>query len=101
MPPHALDGVRVIDLSRVLAGPLCCMMLPFGAVNSLPEVFSDPQVAFRGLVVETPHRGLPSAGVVRTIRPGATLRDTPAEVRLPPPMLGQHTAEVLSELGLA
>jgi len=74
--------------------------VPFGPVNSLPEVFADPQVLHRQLVVETEHAALAS-GVVRTIKPGATLHDTPAEVRRPPPLLGEHTDEVLRELGLA
>ena len=73
--------------------------VPFGPVNSLPEVFADRQVQHRGLVVESPHPGLTS-GVVRTIKPGATLYETPAEVRRPPPLLGEHTGEVMAELGL-
>ncbi len=73
--------------------------VPFGPVNSLPEVFADPQVQHRGLVVESPHPGLTS-GVVRTIKPGAMLYETPADVRRPPPLLGEHTGEVTAELGL-
>lgn len=72
--------------------------VPFGPVNSLPEVFADPQVEYRQIVVETPHPGL-AGGVVRTIKPGATLHDTPATVRRHPPRLGEHTAEVLAEIG--
>jgi crotonobetainyl-CoA:carnitine CoA-transferase CaiB-like acyl-CoA transferase len=73
--------------------------VPFGPVNSIPEVFADPQVVYRGLVVDVPHPGL-AGGSVRTIKPGATLHETPASVRRHPPMLGEHTAEVLAEIGL-
>jgi len=79
---------------------LWAQAVPFGPVNVLPEVFADPQVQHRGLVVETPHPGL-SGGVVRTIKPGATLHDTPASVRRHPPRLGEHTSEVLAEIGVA
>jgi crotonobetainyl-CoA:carnitine CoA-transferase CaiB-like acyl-CoA transferase len=71
--------------------------VPIGPVNSLPEVFEDPQVQHRGLVVETPF----ADGVLRTMRPGATLHATPGAVRRPPPLLGQHTEEVLAEIGMA
>ncbi|HEY3060295.1 MAG TPA: CoA transferase [Chloroflexota bacterium] len=73
--------------------------VPFGPVNTIAEVFEDPQVQHRQLVIETAHPGLASA-VVRTVKPGATLHATPAEVRRHPPLLGEHTAEVLAEIGL-
>jgi crotonobetainyl-CoA:carnitine CoA-transferase CaiB-like acyl-CoA transferase len=73
--------------------------VPFGPVNSIPEVFADAQVQHRGLVIETPHPGL-VGGRLRTIKPGATLHDTPARVRRHPPLLGEHTSEVLAEIGV-
>ena len=72
--------------------------IPAGPVNRIDEVFADPQVQHRGIVVEAPHPTLPG-GVFRTIKPPATLHDTPGEVRRHPPLKGEHTVEVLAELG--
>jgi formyl-CoA transferase/CoA:oxalate CoA-transferase len=74
--------------------------VPAGPVNTLPEVFADPQALHRHLVAEVAHPTL-SAGVFRSVKPAATLHDMPGDVRRPPPMKGEHTAEVLTELGLA
>jgi formyl-CoA transferase len=68
-------------------------------VNTLPELFADPQVLYRVVVVDVPHPGL-SAGVFRSVKPPATLHETPGEVRRHPPLKGEHTAEVLGELGM-
>jgi crotonobetainyl-CoA:carnitine CoA-transferase CaiB-like acyl-CoA transferase len=64
-------------------------------VNEMPQVFADPQVVASGQVVTISH---PTAGNVPLIGPAALYSQTPAEVRLPPPLLGQHTDEVLAEL---
>lgn len=69
--------------------------LPCGRINSIPEVFSHPQAQARGMTLETEHA---SAGTVRL--PGFPYKfsHTPAEIQKPPPMLGQHTEEVLTGL---
>lgn len=69
--------------------------LPCGPINAIPEVFDHPQAESRGLAVEAEH---PTAGTVQF--PGFPYKfsDTQAGVRLPPPMLGQHTGQVLEEL---
>jgi CoA:oxalate CoA-transferase len=69
--------------------------LPCGPINTVPEVFQHPQVQARDLVVEAEH---PTAGTVRF--PGFPYKfsQTPAAVRLPPPLLGEHTEEVLIDL---
>jgi formyl-CoA transferase len=74
--------------------------VPVGPVNALPEVFGDPQVKHRQIVQELSHPGL-SSGFVHTIKPAVTLHGAPATLRRHPPLKGEHTAEVLAELGLA
>ena len=72
--------------------------VPCGAVNTLDQVFEDPQVKHRGMRVEMPH---PTAGTVSLVGSPMHLSATPVEYRHAPPTLGQHTDEVLREvLGL-
>lgn len=69
--------------------------VPCGAINSLAEVFADPQVEARGMVTEWHHPVKPDLKLVSSpIRMSAT----PVRTDLPPPLLGQHTEEVLREL---
>ena len=72
-----------------------------GPINTLAQVFADPHVQARGVVVEMPHASLPQGGTVKVIANPVRLSETPADYRLPPPLLGQHTEEVLKQaLGL-
>ncbi len=68
-----------------------------GPINRLSEVFADPQVQARGMVVEVPHPSSPS-GVTKVIANPIRLSATPAAYRLGPPTLGEHTEAVLSAL---
>ncbi|MFA5889656.1 MAG: CoA transferase [Actinomycetota bacterium] len=70
--------------------------VPCGPINSIAEVFADPQVLALEMVEEIDH---PTAGLVRLVRSPIDLDRTPASTRRPPPMLGQHDDEVLRELG--
>ena len=72
--------------------------VPCGAVRDLAEVYSDPQIIERAMVVASQH---PVAGAIRQLGVPVKLGDTPGAVRTPPPVLGQHTRDVLAELGFA
>ena len=108
-PPCAyVTGRRIIpDMEAITFGPgqprsglHCCRTRPFPAAPSaiLPEAFADPQVKARGIHIELlrdANDGVRSlAGVASPLR----LQDNPA-ARHAPPALGQHTQEVLAELG--
>jgi glutaryl-CoA transferase len=73
--------------------------VPCGLVNDMRQVFDDPQAVHRGLKVEIPHpAGVPCPSVASPMRFSAT----PVAYGAPPPMLGQHTREVLTGvLGLS
>ena len=66
-----------------------------GPINTLAQVFADPQVQARGMVVHMDHPA--SAEGVRVIANPVRLSATPAAYRLPPPLLGEHTDAVLTE----
>jgi crotonobetainyl-CoA:carnitine CoA-transferase CaiB-like acyl-CoA transferase len=69
--------------------------LPAGPINDIGQVFADPQVKHREMVVDVDH---PTAGRIRL--PGIPVKfaTTPARVQGPPPLLGQHTDEILHTL---
>ena len=69
--------------------------LPAGPINDIGQVFADPQVKHREMVVDVDH---PTAGRIRL--PGIPVKfaATPARVQGPPPLLGQHTDEILHTL---
>lgn len=69
--------------------------VPCGPINNVDEVFANEQVQARGIAIELPH---PSAGKVRLVRNPMQLSETPASSGNAPPLLGQHTDEVLREV---
>jgi crotonobetainyl-CoA:carnitine CoA-transferase CaiB-like acyl-CoA transferase len=69
--------------------------VPCGAINNLGEVFADPQVRERGMVHEWQH---PLAGPLRLVGSPIKLSGTPVRTELPPPLLGEHTQEVLTSV---
>ena len=72
--------------------------VPCGGVRDLEQVFSDPQIVERAMVVALDH---PIAGAIRQLGMPVKLSGTPGAVRTPPPALGQHTDAVLhGDLGI-
>lgn len=72
--------------------------VPCGAINDLAEVFADEQVQHRGMTVSVDH---PLSGSVRLVGSPMKLSATPVSVRRAPPLLGQHTQEILEQAGLS
>ncbi len=70
--------------------------VPCGPILNYEQVFADPHVRHRGMVQELDH---PAAGRIKQLGPAVKLSATPARLRRPAPTLGQHTAEILTELG--
>lgn len=69
--------------------------VPCGPINTLEEVFAEPQLAARKMVVTMPH---PTAGEVKLVGNPIKLSRTPVSYRTPPPMLGEQTERVLQNI---
>jgi formyl-CoA transferase len=69
--------------------------VPCGPINDLHQVFADPQVRHRGMEVRAAH---PAAGEVRMVANPIKFSATPIRHDVPPPLLGQHTREVLASV---
>lgn len=76
-------------------GALEAAKVPCGAINSLAEVFADPQIEARKMVTEWKH---PVKADLKLVSSPIRMSATPVRTDLPPPLLGQHTDEVLREL---
>ncbi|HKX16824.1 MAG TPA: CoA transferase [bacterium] len=94
----------VADLTRRFSGAPAASWIerlepagvPAGPVRGLAEVFTDPQVQALGLDAVLSH---PAYGPLHTVGTAFRFSETPASLRLAPPLAGQHTDEVLAELG--
>ena len=105
----ATNGKRVenrVELTRLLQGIFAkrptqhwlelleAAGVPNGPINNVAQVFEEPQVRARGVRVELDH---PVAGKLPTVASPMRFSGTPVEHRLAPPLLGQHTEEILRE----
>jgi formyl-CoA transferase len=68
------------------------LRIPCGPINTFDKVFSDPQLLFRGMLAEVPH---PTAGTVKMVASPMKLSQTPCDIKRHPPLLGEHTEELL------
>jgi len=70
--------------------------IPCAPINSVAEVFAHPQIEAREMIVQVPH---PTAGSIKMVGLPYKLSDTPVGIYRHPPLLGEHTGEILAELG--
>ncbi len=92
------DWSRQFSVADLLA-KLDEAQIPAAKYNELAEVWNEPQVQHRGLRATTPHPHAEAGSVDLIASPLAQMSETPATIRRAPPMLGEHNAEVLGELG--
>jgi len=78
------EWIELLDIANVPCGP----------INNFKEVFENEQVIARNIKMEMPH---PTAGKVNLVRSPMRLSETPVVENRPPPLLGEHTREILQE----
>jgi crotonobetainyl-CoA:carnitine CoA-transferase CaiB-like acyl-CoA transferase len=96
-----LDVVLLEAFGRHNRAELIAMLdgagVPCGAINTVPEVFEEPQLKHREMLRTLPH---PMAGSLPQVVSPLRFAQAPLAFNQPPPLLGQHTDEILKEIGL-
>ncbi|KPL54823.1 CoA-transferase [Prosthecomicrobium hirschii] len=100
-----LDILHPLICERFLTQPLAhwlaalgAAQVPCGPINTVPMVFEEAQIKHREMLRELPH---PLAGTVKQVVSPMRFANAPLAFDRAPPLLGEHTAEILAELGLA
>ncbi|HJV84663.1 MAG TPA: CaiB/BaiF CoA-transferase family protein [Noviherbaspirillum sp.] len=91
-----LQEILLTRTTQEWVAPLEAAGVPSGPINNIAQTFEHPQVKHRKMKVELPH---PQSGTVPLVANPMKLSGTPVTYRLAPPLLGQHTQEILSTLG--
>lgn len=71
--------------------------VPCGPINTVPMAFEDPQIVHRGMLTDVAH---PLSSTVKQVVSPMRFENAPLTFDRPPPLLGEHTREILEELGL-
>ena len=102
-----VEWMQAITRTRTTAQWIAALedkAVPCGPINTLGQAFADAQVQHRGLAVtqatSPDARAQTGVAAITSVASPLRLRDTPPVLRNPPPALGEHTQEVLAELGL-
>lgn len=90
-----LEQVLITRTKSDWLDALTAAKVPCGPINNLAEVFTDPQVLSRGMVSTMPH---PLNADLQLVANPIHMSETPVRQDLPPPLLGQHTNQVLADL---
>ena len=90
-----LDELFVLDEISHWLSILEPIGVPCGPINSIDQILDDPQVRSREMVIDVLHA---SAGIVSMVASPLKIPTAPPVIRLPPPMLGEHTDEILHDL---
>ena len=97
----ALEQILIDEFKKWPAAEILARLIaedvPAGPVHALEDVIDDPQVRHNQAVIESDH---PLAGRMRQAAPPARFARTPSVAGAPAPVLGQHTDEVLKEIGI-
>jgi formyl-CoA transferase len=91
-----LEAVFKTERRDVWLERLEAVRVPCGPIHDMTETFEHPQIQAREMAVEVDH---PKAGRMKVLAIPPKLSESPPQVRRPAPLLGQHTGEILSELG--
>jgi crotonobetainyl-CoA:carnitine CoA-transferase CaiB-like acyl-CoA transferase len=94
---HEIEAITTTLPTSAWIDRLDAAGVPGGPVLTYDEALADPHVQSRGMIAEIEH---PIVGLMKTIAPPTRFSNLEFEVRAPAPWLGQHTASVLSELGV-
>jgi crotonobetainyl-CoA:carnitine CoA-transferase CaiB-like acyl-CoA transferase len=91
-----LDEHFATENAAVWLEKLTAVRVPCGPVNSLPDILADEHTLARGSILEMEH---PTVGPLKMLANPIHFSETPPQYDRHPPLLGEHTAEILEELG--